>query len=85
MAKHALVVAKADPERPYKTYAGMIAAFITSFLASGLDLPPIVKALGVAFLAALAIYCTPNPITVRSRRVPTVRDDGDQPTLFDVR
>lgn len=78
-----VVEAKANPSRPYKMYAAIISAFITSFLATNAtDLPSWAVGLLTALVAALAVYMTPNPINVKKSRVVTMRDDNN-PALFD--
>jgi hypothetical protein len=52
----------ADPKRPWKTYAAIVTAFLTSFLATNsTDLPAWGVGLITAAVAALAVYLTPNP------------------------
>jgi hypothetical protein len=78
MSKHLI---KADPKRPYKLYAAMASAFITSMIGAGLDLPGWATALGTAAVAAIAVFLTPNPIvgTVETAPVaPDVDANGDR-------
>jgi len=58
-AKH---VATADPKRPYKTYAAMLSAFISSLLLSGVEMPMWLKAVLGGIVAGLAVYLTGNPL-----------------------
>jgi Kef-type K+ transport system membrane component KefB len=58
---------EANPKKPYKTYAAMVSAFLSSLLVSGIEMPPIVKALVAGVVAALAVYLVKNPI--RERRI----------------
>jgi hypothetical protein len=51
-----------DPKKPYKMYAGIASAFLTSIVTDAtLDLPRWVAAIISAAVAGLAIYMTPNP------------------------
>ncbi len=53
---------------PYKMYAAILSAFLTSFgVTAAADLPNWANALITAVVAALAVYIVPNP--VKSRRV----------------
>lgn len=56
---------EADKKRPYKMYAAMLSAFLTSIVASGLELPAWATAILVAIIAALAVYLMPNPLKVK--------------------
>lgn len=72
---------EADPKRPYKMYAAMLSAFLTSIVASGLALPVWVTAIIVALIAALAVYLMPNPLKVKNvEREPGPY--GPDPRLF---
>lgn len=63
---------KADPTRPYKTYAAIVSAFLSSFLlTSATDLPSWAVGLLTAAVAAISVYVTANPV------VQTVPPDGD--------
>lgn len=53
---------KADPKRPYKMYAAIVAAFLASFLTTtGDDLPAWAVGLITAAVSAIAVYVVPNP------------------------
>lgn len=53
----------ADPKRPYKMYAAIITAFLTSFIATNAtDLPAWAVGLITAAVAAIAVYVVPNPL-----------------------
>lgn len=78
MADH--IEIKADKKRPYKMYAAIIAAFLTSIITSGLEMPDYVKALIVAVLAALAVFVVQNPLVVKKTEPPSAVDEG--PVLF---
>jgi hypothetical protein len=55
-------VTKADPTKPYKTYAAIVSAFLSAFIASNSsDLPSWAVGLIAAAVAAIAVYLTPNP------------------------
>jgi hypothetical protein len=57
------LTAVADPKRPYKTYAAIVSAFLTSFIATNsTDLPSYAVGLLTAAVAAIAVYLTPNPL-----------------------
>lgn len=70
-------VVSADSKRPYKMYAALLVAFLSTLITTELNMPPWGKALIVSVLAALAVYIKSNPITQKDA-VPTHRDD----TLF---
>ena len=54
--------AKADPKRPYKTYAAIVSAFLTSLLATNAtELGAVGVGLVTALVAAIAVYLVPNP------------------------
>lgn len=60
MADH--LAPKPDPKRPYKAYATVLAAFLSSLvLTNATDLGPLWVGIITAVLAALATYVTPNP------------------------
>lgn len=59
---------QADKKRPYKMYAGMLSAFITSLITANLDWPPIVLAVGAATVASLAVYLVPNPLVSTKKK-----------------
>lgn len=63
---------KADKKRPYKMYAAMASAFLTSLLLADTGLPVWGKALIGAVVAALAVYITPNPLKLS-------RSNGEAP------
>ena len=75
------VEAKADPKKPYKMYAAIIAAFLTSFLTTSADtLPAWAVGLITAVVAGIGVYITGNPINVKKSQVVK---GSDNPTLFD--
>lgn len=48
--------------KPYKAYAAIVSAFLSSFIATNAtDLPTWGVGLVTAAVAALAVYITPNP------------------------
>lgn len=52
----------AAPTKPFKMYAAIIAAFLTSYLTtSATTLPAWACGLITAAVAAIAVYVTPNP------------------------
>jgi stage V sporulation protein SpoVS len=52
----------ADPKRPYKTYAAIVSAFLTSLLVTNAtELGAVGVGLVTAAVAAIAVYVTPNP------------------------
>jgi mono/diheme cytochrome c family protein len=54
----------ADPKRPYKMYAAILSAFLSSFVATNAtDMPAWAVGLLTAAIAAIAVYVTPNPTT----------------------
>jgi hypothetical protein len=66
---------EADSKRPYKLYAAILSAFLTTLITSDVSLPPWAKGLIVSFLAGLAVYITRNPIT-RKNASPSHRTDA---------
>jgi hypothetical protein len=57
-----MALAKADPKRPYKTYAAIVSAFLTSLLVTNAtELGTVGVGLVTAAVAAIAVYLTPNP------------------------
>lgn len=53
---------KDDPTRPYKLYAMIVSAVLTSFIAdAALELPWYVVAGLTSFISGLSVYITPNP------------------------
>lgn len=51
-----------DPKKPYKMYAAIVSAFLTSFIATNAsDLPSWAVGLITALVAAIAVYMVPNP------------------------
>jgi hypothetical protein len=57
---------EADSKRPYKLYAAILSAFLTTLVTSDVSLAPWAKALIVSVLAGLAVYITRNPIKRKS-------------------
>lgn len=79
-----IVEAKADAKRPYKMYAAIASAFLTSFVATNAaDLPSWAVGLITATVAGIAVYLTGNPIQVKKSRIITPRGGVTDPTLFD--
>lgn len=60
-------VFECDRRRPYKLYAAMVSAFLSSVLLDATEIPPFVVSILVAANAALAVYLVPNPIVKRNR------------------
>ena len=81
MAKNDGWVLEADPKKPYKTYAAMASAFLSSLLVSGVPLPVWVKALIASLVAALAVYLTGNPLRVKKSASSFSGKNNDE-TLF---
>lgn len=53
---------KDDPTKPYKMYAAIISAFLSSFISTNAtDLPGWAVGLITAVVAAIAVYMVPNP------------------------
>jgi hypothetical protein len=50
-----------NPKKPYKMYAAMASAFITTFVAGNVDLNPYVEAGAVGLVAAIGVYIARNP------------------------
>jgi hypothetical protein len=51
-----------DKTKPYKAYAAIVSAFLSSFIATNAtDLPTWGVGLVTAAVAAIAVYVTPNP------------------------
>lgn len=51
-----------DPTKPYKMYAAIVSAFITSFIATNAtDLPNWAVGVATALVAAIAVFLVPNP------------------------
>lgn len=74
------VTLHADPKRPYKAYATLVAAFLSSLLASELPFNIWARAFLAAVLAALTVYLVPNPIVAKlTKGRQSVSDD---PSLF---
>lgn len=60
----------ADPKRPYKTYAAVASAFLSSFLATNAaDVPPWAVGLITAAVAGIAVYMTTNPKVLNQKNV----------------
>lgn len=54
---------KADPAKPYKTYAAIVSAFLASFVSTNAtDLPSWAVGLITAAIAAIAVFLVPNPV-----------------------
>lgn len=59
-----MVRIKDDPQRPYKAYAGVIAAVATYLLTQQvLELPPVAVVVLNIFIVGLSVYTVPNPKT----------------------
>lgn len=58
----------ADPKRPYKLYAAMVSAGLTSLLTH--DLPMWATAGITSVIAALSVYLVPNPIVGKKKPNP---------------
>lgn len=69
-----------DPKRPYKMYAAIAAAFITSLIGSNI-LGVYGTAVATAIVAAIAVYLTPSPLRVKKKSPSPAYDEGD-PSLF---
>lgn len=85
MTDDMVVEAKADPKRPYKVYAVLVATGIAQLLTFAAELPRwLIICLTVA-AAMLAVFVTPNPIKVTKSRTVATRRTGnyDSPTLWD--
>ena len=62
------VEVKADPKRPYKTYAGILFAMIGSLLTNEvISSNPWAVAFGGACLAGIAVYITGNPTVIKNK------------------
>lgn len=55
-------VVESDKLRPYKMYAAMVSAFISSLLLSGVEMPTWLKAVLGGIVAGLAVFLTGNPL-----------------------
>lgn len=53
---------EADSKRPYKLYAAMLSAFLTTLATSDAPMPTWLKALILAAVSGLAVYIVRNPI-----------------------
>ena len=73
-------VVEADPKRPYKMYAAIAAAMLTSVLGES-SLPLWLRILFGAIVAGLGVYLTPNPLRYK-KNADTLNKDADVP-LFD--
>jgi len=55
-------LAKDDPNKPYKAYAGAVAALLSTLVTQYADsIPPVGKMIISIVIAAIAVYVTPNP------------------------
>lgn len=53
---------KDDPTKPYKMYATIVSAFLTSFIATNAtDLPGWAVGVITAVVSAISVYITSNP------------------------
>ena len=76
-------VVEADKSKPYKTYAAMASAFISSLLLSGVPMPLWVKAILGGIVAGLAVYLTGNPMRFKkSVTLDKPRHLAEDETLF---
>lgn len=55
---------KADPTRPYKMYAAMASAALTTGIAEWADAPIWAVVTTATLISALAVYLTPNPLVI---------------------
>ena len=70
---------KDNPNKPYKAYAGIVAAVLSSLLAQYADaIPPVGKLIISALIAGIAVYVTPNPKMLEDNvRNPIARHRGE--------
>lgn len=72
-------VLEADPKRPYKMYAAIAAAMLTTLLTYADVLPVWVLIVVNMILSGLFVYSTGNPLRVKQSRH---KSPGDDPALF---
>lgn len=58
-------VLEANPKKPWKMYAAVASAFLSSLLLTDIGLPAWAKAIITAVIAALAVFLVPNPLRVK--------------------
>lgn len=72
---------QADPKRPYKLYATILSTMLSTFVTSELELDPWVRVLVSCIVAGLAVYLTPNRVTLK-KGAPGFTAEDSQGQLF---
>ncbi len=65
MANEVEEFVEANPNKPYKMYAAMASAFLTSLLLTDIGIPTWGKAIISAVVAALAVYLVKSPLRAK--------------------